>query len=836
VKTDFYKSDTFFAIALALVLLALSASQLFQALEFKAYDMGASLAKRDAGDKIAIITIDDQSIENIGRWPWSRQVHAKMLTKLKDAKVVSNTVFFIEPQVDAGLDYIREISKQVDQSSIANSNEGEQLKKLLTQANLALDVDQQLAQSLAESKNVVLAMPFILGNPQGNPDIILPDYISKYSLTNINGNAPEDTDGAPSALSVLPPIAPIAKQALAVGHLNSRPDVDGVVRVEPLVIHYDHHFYPSMALESAMQYLNLSQQDVTVNLGKGIKVGNLTIATDDMLQMNTFFYSSKNGKPAFSTDSFFDVYTGKIPPSKYKGKIVLIGMSATGIGDRQTTPISANMAPIETLANTTASILNEDFFITPNWALGLKLVFWILILAYLIWLLPKLKANSATLFTSLLALGMVTLHFVFMTQHAWWVPLMAPFLLLIFGHLLLSTKRYLTTERGKLLADAESSESNKNLALMLQSQGQLDMAFDRFRKCTLNNPLMDALYSLGLDFERKRQFNKAESVFTYMATYDANYKDLNTRISRSKELSETVILGSSTARKHTNLVSNNSIEKPMLGRYQIEKELGKGAMGTVYLGVDPKIGRQVAIKTLALSEEFEASELESVKSRFFREAETAGKLNHPNIVTIYDAGEEHDLAYIAMELLQGQDLNQHAKPDSLLPLPTVLTIAAKVAEALDYAHHQHVIHRDIKPANIMYEASTGAVKVTDFGIARISDSSKTKTGMVLGTPNFMSPEQLSGKKLDGRSDLFALGTTLYQLTTGQLPFEGDSMASLMYKISHETQQDITSINTTLPQSLSIIITKLLEKDTSQRYQLGKQVSEDIIACLEALKT
>src|SRR5690606_1210833 len=164
-------------------------------------------------------------------------------------------------------------------------------------------------------------------------------------------------------------------------------------------------------------------------------------------------------------------------------------------------------------------------------------------------------------------------------------------------------------------------------------------------------------------------------------------------------------------------------------------------------------GRIVAIKTMALSQEFGPDELKDVKERFFREAETAGRLTHPNIVTIYDAGEEHDLAYIAMEFLKGGDLAAHTKPGNLLPLPKVLSMFARVAEALAYAHRNNVVHRDIKPANIRYEPESDTVKVTDFGIARITDSSKTKTGMVLGTPSYMSPEQLAGMKIDGRSDL-----------------------------------------------------------------------------------
>jgi serine/threonine-protein kinase len=236
----------------------------------------------------------------------------------------------------------------------------------------------------------------------------------------------------------------------------------------------------------------------------------------------------------------------------------------------------------------------------------------------------------------------------------------------------------------------------------------------------------------------------------------------------------------------------------MLGRYQVERELGKGAMGVVYGGRDPKINRVVAIKTMALAQEFDADELEDVKARFFREAETAGRLNHPNIVTIFDAGEEHDLAYIAMEFLKGRDLVPYTKPDNLLPIAKSMSIMARVAEALSYAHSQNVVHRDIKPANIMYEPESDSVKVTDFGIARITDSSRTKTGMVLGTPSYMSPEQLAGKKIGGQSDLFSLGATMFQMICGQLPFQGDSMAQLMFKIANEPHPDIVAIRPDVP--------------------------------------
>jgi serine/threonine-protein kinase len=375
------------------------------------------------------------------------------------------------------------------------------------------------------------------------------------------------------------------------------------------------------------------------------------------------------------------------------------------------------------------------------------------------------------------------------------------------------------------------------LGLAFQGQGQLDIAFDKFRKVTLDDSLMEVLYNLGLDFERKRQFNKAESVFSYMAEYNPKFRDLQQRLAQSRAMSETIVLGGNSGKTNasTMVLDRAGISKPMLGRYEIEKELGKGAMGVVYLGKDPKIGRVVAIKTMALSQEFEADELEEVKARFFREAETAGRLNHPNIVNIYDAGEEHDLAYIAMEFLKGQDLVPYTKPDNLLPLPKVLSLVARVADALGYAHTLNVVHRDIKPANIMYDPATDTVKVTDFGIARITDSSKTKTGMVLGTPSYMSPEQLAGTKIEGVSDLFSLGVSLYLMVCGKLPFGGDSMAQLMFRIANEPHVDILTIRPDLPPCVVQIINKALAKKITERYQTGAEMADAIRQCAASLQ-
>jgi serine/threonine-protein kinase len=249
-------------------------------------------------------------------------------------------------------------------------------------------------------------------------------------------------------------------------------------------------------------------------------------------------------------------------------------------------------------------------------------------------------------------------------------------------------------------------------------------------------------------------------------------------------------------------------------------------MGIVYLGQDPRINRTTAIKTFRFSEEENPEEVKKMKEKFFREAESAGTLSHPNIVTIYDAGDDQNLAYIAMEFLEGEDLEKYTKKENILPIPKTIGYVADIAEALDYAHQKGVVHRDIKPANIMLVKS-GIVKITDFGIARITATSQTQTGVVKGTPYYMSPEQFSGEKVDGRSDIFSLGTMFFQLLTGKLPFYGDSPASLMNQIMNVKHPDPKQINPKIPKPVVTVLDRALEKDREKRYQKASQMAADL---------
>ncbi len=263
-----------------------------------------------------------------------------------------------------------------------------------------------------------------------------------------------------------------------------------------------------------------------------------------------------------------------------------------------------------------------------------------------------------------------------------------------------------------------------------------------------------------------------------------------------------------------------------IGRYEIAGELGKGAMGVVYKATDPNIGRTVAIKTLRI--DIHGTENEEILGRFKNEARAAGMMNHANIITIYDAGEHEGMFYIAMELIEGQTLQGLLKQEKALPLEKVTNIVRQVCAGLDYAHARGIIHRDIKPANIMITGD-GTVKIMDFGIAKSGGTGMTSTGQVVGTPNYMSPEQVKGKPLDGRTDLFSVGVVLYEMLTGSRPFAGENVTSIIYKIVHENPPAPRELVDGLHPGLSAVVMKALAKAPEERFATGAEFARAVQA-------
>ncbi len=351
-------------------------------------------------------------------------------------------------------------------------------------------------------------------------------------------------------------------------------------------------------------------------------------------------------------------------------------------------------------------------------------------------------------------------------------------------------------------------------ARRLAARGSSVDAWQLYQKIQPDSGQVSELYELGRSLDLRGEWSMASDIFYRIAQIDPLYRDVAHRLT--------------PAAKSTDKSPDQAETPPSLGRYRLMNRIGQGAMGLVYLGRDPKLNRMVAIKTIDLAKEFELEDIDQVRDRFLLEAEIAGSLTHPNIVTIFDAGEENNIAYIAMELLRGRHLSDYTQANQLLPVATTLDLLARAAKALDYAHRLDVVHRDIKPSNIMYDSGTDSLKLTDFGIARLTDVSRTRTGIVLGTPSFMSPEQLEGKNVSGQTDLFSLGVSLYQLLTGHLPFRGTSMTQLMFAIANEPHQPVTATRKDVPGSINAVMDKALAKKSTNRFASGAEMAHALL--------
>jgi serine/threonine-protein kinase len=527
-----------------------------------------------------------------------------------------------------------------------------------------------------------------------------------------------------------------------------------------------------------------------------------------------------------NTYSFVDLMNGTRDPAALKDRIVLIGVTDNVLSQSFHLGDLDQVAPVEIMANTLADLLSPVHLSRPSWARVLEIVVLLYFAVFLSFVIPRVNLKIGAAILSIFLVTWCGVAFGLLMAYGYWIKLFGPVFLASAGFPAIQATRF--SEKR----EQEKVEIYKNLGLSYQGQGMLDMAYENYMQCPVgDSSVKNLLYNLGLDFERKRMFNRALAIYEHIRT-DGTFKDIKKRIGRLKVMEDPLALSVGKSMGETTMVMDDTNTHPTFGRYEILRELGRGAMGTVYLGRDPKINREVAIKTLEYGQ-VAGDELADVKARFFREAEAAGKLSHPNIVAIFDAGEEHDMAYIAMELLIGKDLTHYCKPASLLPQSRAIDIIVEVTSALDYAHRQGVIHRDIKPANIMM-LEDGRIKVTDFGIARVVDASQTKTGIILGTPSYMSPEQVAGKDVDGRSDLFTLGAVFYQLLAGAKPFGGDSLTAILYAITHKRPTPLSEIVPDIDPRIERIVNRLLTKGVTKRYQSAAQVLKAIEACRNAL--
>lgn len=797
-------------------------SSAVQKIEWPLFQLFARLAPVHSTDaKVAVIAIDEKSIKTQGEWPWhSRQLRAltKPLSRYKGQALV-----WLPP-----VSKLNTLDPQRIKS-LSNSLSKKDRKKFL---NLIRSLDDKKNVSRLFSKVSTLHMTMQY-TPESGIDTRSSLKIQHLDIQPTIGSSTFDRllDWVHRAPQDLVFVKSENKELLKSAKKSGLvPEVsNGKLLQEPLILEIGQHYYPSAMLQVLAALNGTTAEKVQYIAGEGVRIGGQLYKTDSAFNVVPRIGEARYSGSIVPVYSAADVIKGKVKVAELSEfDVVVVG---TTMQDRHPVVYTGEQIPYPVWFANAINVLIQDNMIEQPFGVHVIQRGLILILAlYLMFLPLRLRGYVGLGFSAFLAVVLVNVIFFSIFLYSSWLKITIPVVFLLFGHLVVVFHFKLTMAFKSL--QLEAANAYRELALNEQTQGNLDKAFAYMRKCPMDKKLLECLYNLGIEFESRRQFRQAVAVYEYISRKDVNYRDIQERKTRHQTVSNPGVLARSSAPNTaaTLVVDHPNVARPVLGRYQIEKIVGQGAMGTVYMGVDPKIGRTVAIKTLALSEEFEPKQLEDVRRRFFREAETAGRLNHPKIVTIYDVGEEHDLAYIAMDFITGEGLDNFVQGESLLTIDEVFQIGVDVAEALDYAHSQNVVHRDVKPANIIYDPDTQAVKVTDFGIACLTDTSKTRTGTIMGSPSYMSPEQLEGTHTDGRSDLYSLGVTLYQLFTAALPFTADSMTSLAYKIVKDKPKGVRQVRSELPVCLSRVINKSLEKDPDSRYQSGADFAKALRKC------
>ncbi len=817
-------------IAVIFIFLSFISFRAFESLERILYgiEMRLAISPSMGASKIAIVNIDEKSIDKLGSWPWPRSLIAEMITILKDngARLIGLNIDLSEKEENQGLEEIKGLYNEIISKTEPEKTDTWLLNRL-DEVEESLDNDNHLLQAIKESGNVILPVTGTFG--AYDSELVLTDdniYLDKnrMKLTGIQLSKK-------SFVSVRDLKAPYYELSMAshgLGHIDLSPAylMDG--RSHLMFFDFRGHIIPSMPLRIALEYIGEKYDELTVE-SKGIRLSKSFVPATDGEMLVRF----KGGMRSFPYYSFVDILNVKKVPAVFDDKIVLLDYIAEG-GPTINTPVDHKMPRVEFVANVIDNLLAADYLRRPSVMPYIEALFLLLLIISFSIILPRVTyINRISILLGLLLLVIILGVISFLALNIWFKTIyiclaMVTLYVEIFISDLVSTQRQMKIESKEFM------ESNRMLGLSFQSQGLLDLSFEKFRKCPLDASMKDVIYNLGLDYERKRMINKAIAVYEYIAQNDNRFRDINDRISKLKKVIGAMPVAGPKGKKEEKIVVVEGLEiKPTVGRYEIVREIGQGAMGVVYEARDPKINRLLAIKTIRFSDEFEEDRVKDIRNRFFKEAEIAGKLSHPSIVSIYDVGEDYELTYLAMEFLEGPDLRQHCKEGDLLPLRKVLDIVSEVAIALDYAHSQGVIHRDVKPGNIML-IKNGKVKVTDFGIAKAISSTQTKSGIVLGTPNYMSPEQVNGQEIDGRSDLFSLGVVLFELLTGQVPFHGKNMTNLLYQITQVRHPSARDINPKVPKVCDQIINKALEKDPGSRFQSGMEFAKYLRATIKKM--
>lgn len=729
-------------ITFLVIVLYLDQQSWLEKFNLKFQDLGYKFrGKIETGNELVILALDRKSLDQYGRWPWSRDKLATLVEKLSSANPkVIYLDFYLPPDV------VEDTSGRTD----------------------------LLSGAIRKAGNVIL--PLYFNFAEGLTPTRYPDILLSSALKNIQDREELSYDLPYKAKEVYYPGQTLAEAACALGYVNQVRDLDKKVRHESMIVAYDDNYYPSVCLQIARRYLNLKMEDLKVEPGGKIYLKDTFIPTDNKWRFLINYDGPKGSFKYYPASSLLD---GSFSPDLFFRKIVLVGLTDISISQLNT-PVSSRFPSIEKTACVVENIIHKNFLKISGFLSILDFLVLILIGSFCAFVLPNVNLVQRLVILFVFLFVILNLSFILFSSFHIITKPFYPLLELLLFLLVSPGIKPQKTSAPKMREEEETREP--------------EVIKERFIP---TEPEPEKTMQLDMPGQAKE---KTPTPISFAPP---------------KPLDET---SSPQVEKSTSPISISQF-----GRYQVQEIIGRGAMGTVYKGVDPAINRLVALKTIRLDTLASPDEMAELVDRLVKEAQAAGRLSHPNIVTIYDVGQEGDLYYIAMEYLQGYTLDKMIQKKSDLNYKIVAKIMIQTCLALSYAHENGIIHRDIKPANIMI-LDNFDIKVMDFGIARLGGSANmTQTGMAMGTPSYIAPEILQGKTADKRSDIFSLGVVLYEILTGQKPFKGETISALIYSILNNQPLMPSALNEKTPTLFDRIVSKALEKVPEERYQNASEM-------------
>ncbi|MEW6411602.1 MAG: protein kinase [Candidatus Zixiibacteriota bacterium] len=774
-------------------------------------------ASDDAISNVVFVSIDSRAQNEYGDWPWNHDLIGDLLAATATGEPKAIVVDFV-------------ISEDARQDSAGYT-----------------DI---LAEQLAWMNNVVMPYDVALATFRINTTLN-PKYLFNFSVTVDNPLGIMEEDASLQVRKVFLPAEKVLESNPYLGYDYSMPDDDKVLRHQSMVMNYSGYYYPSLSLLGAAVYLGVPPDQIKVIEKKEIQIGTRsTIPLNDKSEFLVNFPTESS----FRRYSAADVLAEGFDLAKLKGKLVVVDYEDFSNGLTFKTPVHKQVSRSIITASVAENIINSNILTpkTDTTLLGLIIIFVIggicafampqVSLLYRAVILVGAMIILANIDYFLFSSFKVIVNTVYFGAELFLFMLASP---LLDSQMMLNATGQTKTRRSGV----PKIKVNKHAG---QSEQPVVVRQLRDETSAIENQETTAINDDAPAYPEDHQAIEIDSAETVVGQFDsseiaepvyesdsdgpdeADYSSAEIISGESEEIRDDSDSAEISVGEDTGSITGafNQPKITHLGRYQITQTVGKGAMGHVYKGIDPAINRPVALKTIRLDFVNDPAEMEELKERLFREAQAAGKLSHPNIVTIYDVGSEGHLQYIAMEFLDGQTLDDMIKKKVKFNYKIIAQIIVQICSALQYAHEQGIVHRDIKPANIMV-LKDYRVKVMDYGIARIDSNSMTKTGIAMGTPNYISPEQLRGMPVDQRADIFSLGVVLYEMLLGRRPFKGENITSLIYSTLNHEPEKPSNVNPQIPLLFDHIIGKALKKNPAERYQKASELSADLHEFVES---